>query len=504
MGTGKKKPEYSLEDIWIEQGIQIIQEDYARLNGVSIWMLDAQEKKVWGHSAVSEIPAKEQIPELASQLDKDVDYTAVDYSGSILLLKKRQIRLEERVMGYVVLSKVISVRDIVKEREFVDRSRFYINIFKRLIVGGLEKRRLERLLNEAHIEEKTIEQEKERLQHANDFDEVTKVHSRSYFYRCLEEVEDKESVLPVSVIVGDVNNLKFTNDMFGHRHGDWLLFRVAQVLKEEAEGVERETGNRITVARCGGDEFGVLMLNTKRSIANYYCHRVNDRLKGETSCCLTPSISLGSAKKSEMSQSLYRLLETADAKMYSAKSEFKQYMDPFEEIMTTLFTRHFVTREEISRKEELVREFTDYLHWDSETVTNCVNLMRYQDIGLAVVPEWVYRKNERYTDVEWREIKKHPQLGMKLALTRPDMEPISNMMYLTHENYDGSGWPRGVSGAAIVPEVTAVRLVTEYLDKEYKHGAVMAYDYIRANTGRIFEPELAEKFIRFMDKRQTI
>ena len=119
MGTGKKKPEYSLEDIWIEQGIQIIQEDYARLNGVSIWMLDAQEKKVWGHSAVSEIPAKEQIPELASQLDKDVDYTAVDYSGSILLLKKRQIRLEERVMGYVVLSKVISVRDIVKEREFL-------------------------------------------------------------------------------------------------------------------------------------------------------------------------------------------------------------------------------------------------------------------------------------------------------------------------------------------------------------------------------------------------
>lgn len=499
MGTGKTG--YCLENIWQGQGIGRVQEDYAKLSGISIWMLDAEGKSVWEYKSVAQHPGKMELPELAAQADKDADYNALEYMGRILLIKKRQIRSEEDVLGYVVLTQDISHRDTLLEQEFVRKAHFYTKIFKMLVVNGQEKYRLEQLLDEAHVEEKTIEKEKERLQRANDFDEMTQVHSRAYFYRCLAEAEKREDVLPVSVIVGDVNNLKFTNDMFGHRHGDWLLCKVAQVLKEEAEAVGKETGNRITVARCGGDEFGVLMRNAKRSVANYYCHRVNERLKGETSCCLPPSISIGSAKKSEMSQSLYRLMETADAKMYSAKREFKQRTDPFEGIMTTLFTRRFLIPEELEKKEQMVQDFTHYLQWDERIVTNCVNLMRYQDIGLVVVPEWVYRKNERYTEAEWREIKKHPQLGMKLALTRLDIAPVSDMMYLTHENYDGSGWPRGASGAAIVPEVTVVRLVTEYLDKEYQYGTDMAYDYIRANRGRIFEPGLTDRFIRFLGQR---
>lgn len=501
MGSEKdEKAEYSLEDIWQEQGMRKLQDDYASISGISLWMLDVEQQSVWAYSMVSRHPVKMDLPSLAAQTDKDADYNVLEYMGKMLLVKKRQIRNDEDVMGYVVMTKPLARREEETEKRFVEQTHFYSSILRKLILGGLEKHRLEQLLNEAHVEERTIERERERLQRANDFDEMTQVHSRAYFYRCLAQAEASEDVLPVSLVVGDVNNLKFTNDMFGHRHGDWLLCKVAQVLKEEAEAVSKETGNRITVARCGGDEFAILLRRAKRSVANYYCHRVNERLKGENSCCLPPSISLGSAKKSEMSQSLYRLMETADAKMYSAKREFKTHTDPFEGMMKTLFTRRFLTPEELEKKEKMVREFAEFLQWDERIVVNCVNLMRYQDIGLVVVPEWVYRKNERYTEAEWREIKKHPQLGMKLALTRLDIAPISDMMYLTHENYDGSGWPRGVTGQTIVPEVTVVRLVTEYLDKEHQYGAAMAYDYIRANRGRIFDPALTDRFVRFVDK----
>lgn len=497
-----EKTEYRLEDIWQEQGIQIMQEDYAKLSGTSIWMLDQDEKSVWAHSIVSQYPEEKDVPQLAASISKDMDCTVQKYQDGMLLLNKCQICVGEDVMGYVVVTQYVSSVDDDTQKAFVKRAYFYTNMFKKLVIGSLENHRLEYLLNEAHVEEMMIEQEKARLQYTNDYDEMTQVHSRAYFYRCMAEADEQEDLLPVSIIVGDVNNLKFTNDMFGHRHGDWLLTKIAQVLKEEAEAVGKETGSHIIVARCGGDEFCILMHNAKRAVANYYCHRVNERLKGETSCCLPPSISLGGAKKSEMSQSLFRLMETADAKMYSEKREFKEKIDMFAEIMETLFARRFLTREELDQKVEMVLDFANSLQWESCRVENCANLMRYQDIGLVVVPEWLYRKSDNYTELEWREIKKHPQLGMKLALTRTDIEPISDMMYLTHENYDGSGWPRRVSGDGIAPEVTVVRLVTEYVDKMYKDNEEAAYNFVIANKGIIFEPNLTDRFLQFIDNRR--
>lgn len=316
----------------------------------------------------------------------------------------------------------------------------------------------------------------------------------------MDEVEKNKDALPVSVIVGDVNNLKFTNDMFGHRHGDWLLYTVAKILKEEAENITKQTGNQIIVARCGGDEFGILMLNAKRAVANYFCYRVTERLKMESGCCLPPSISLGSAKKSEMDQNLYRLMETADAKMYSVKREFKQNLDHFEEMMEILFARNFLSRCGMEWKMQLMHKFGVYMEWKEERIDKCRKLVRYQDIGLTIVPKQAYQRSSSYSDMHWREIKKHPQLGMKLALIRPDIAPISDMMYQTHENYDGSGWPKGIGGTFIIPEVTAVRLVTEYVDYAERYNRDRAYQYIEMYKGTIFEPDMAERFLSFLDE----
>lgn len=495
-GTSKR-----LKDLWQNQNIQTMQDAYANLTQMSIWVLDLDGNVISKRSLTADFEEEQlgEVDALVSKVDVQADYEEFEYRGDLLLLKKKLLCVEGRELGYSVFTKIVLKHVEKEKKEFSAWADFFQEVLVNVMFKDSQIWNLNQRLQKAQEEEKSMEKEKARLQHENDYDELTQVHSRSYFYKCLEEVEQQEEMLPVSVIVGDVNNLKFTNDMFGHRHGDWLLYKVAQVLKEEAEILEKEIGNRIVVSRCGGDEFSILMTRTKRSGANYYCHRVTEHLKREYDCCLPPSISLGCAKKSEMSQSLYRVLETADAKMYAAKREFKQKLDHFEEMMNILFTRRFLSESAVDRKESMMEKFGEYLSWKPETIQNCMNLIRYQDIGLTVVPEKVFRKNGNYTELEWREIKKHPQLGMKLALIRPDLAPISDMMYLTHENYDGSGWPQGVAGERIVPEVMAVRLVTEYVDYEEDHTHSGACEYIRSESGRIFEPEMAEKFIRFLN-----
>ena len=65
---------------------------------------------------------------------------------------------------------------------------------------------------------------------------------------------DATNDLPYSVIMGDINALKLTNDLFGHNEGDKLIMQTAALLVESC--------GRGIVARTGGDEFSILLPKT--------------------------------------------------------------------------------------------------------------------------------------------------------------------------------------------------------------------------------------------------
>lgn len=474
--------------------IQKVQNEYANISGISFWVCTPNHKRITERSLTMDF-FDDQSENFFEYIDeyvrKNSNYSEtkqISFEEKKVYVRCQQLFNDKQILGYCIAVKMDNFNE--SSEKFTQSAMFFSDV-----VGSIWKlcetnNAINDSMEKLKKVEKNVEEENKRLQHENDFDELTHVHSRSYFFKRLEEVDADESKLPVSVVVGDVNNLKFTNDMFGHRHGDWLLYKIAQVLQEEA-------AERFTVARCGGDEFYILMPNTKRAEANYYCHLVNKHLETENDTCLPASISLGAAKKSDMDQSLFRLIETADAKMYAVKSGFKSHQNQFEDMISVLESRGFIDADCEKSKQSMMECFATYLDWDLEVVRNCVSLIKYQDIGLTIVPESVYNKQE-HTDREWREIKKHPQLGMKLALIRPETAPISSWVYVTHENYDGSGWPKGVSKDAIPKEAYAVRLVTEYVEHKFAYGEDSAFDFIKNQSGKIFEPDITQEFIKFI------
>ena len=122
---------------------------------------------------------------------------------------------------------------------------------------------------------------------------------------------------PLSVILCDIDNFKEVNDSYGHLAGDLVLKELVQITKQ----CIKDSG--AWVARYGGDEFVVVLVNTDLetagSIANEIkcaCEKVsiehNEQIIGFT-------ISAGVCGLPEKQMSIEELLEFADKNLYAAK-----------------------------------------------------------------------------------------------------------------------------------------------------------------------------------------
>jgi len=89
------------------------------------------------------------------------------------------------------------------------------------------------------------------LEYLGKHDVLTKLYNRSFYVDELNRLERK-GPFPVTIIVADVDNLKSTNDQFGHAAGDALLRRAGEVLAKLCDRVAH-------AARIGGDEFAILL-----------------------------------------------------------------------------------------------------------------------------------------------------------------------------------------------------------------------------------------------------
>jgi diguanylate cyclase (GGDEF)-like protein len=88
-------------------------------------------------------------------------------------------------------------------------------------------------------------------------DELTGLHNRRGFISLAEQhlkLTSRQGVRPTLIFI-DVDNLKYINDNFGHREGDYALQQVAGLLRE----CFRESD---IIGRLGGDEFCVLLSHT--------------------------------------------------------------------------------------------------------------------------------------------------------------------------------------------------------------------------------------------------
>lgn len=156
---------------------------------------------------------------------------------------------------------------------------------------------------------------KKELEYLSFHDELTGVYNRRYFEVEMERL-NKSRRIPIAIIIGDLDNLKETNDQYGHRKGDRYLIKAAEILKS----VCREED---ILSRIGGDEFAFILTEIDKSDALKFCGRIKEafsRYNKNHQVHPELSISLGCSVKTDVLENLEDNFTKADRNMYKNKN----------------------------------------------------------------------------------------------------------------------------------------------------------------------------------------
>ncbi len=84
------------------------------------------------------------------------------------------------------------------------------------------------------------------------------------------------------------------------------------------------------------------------------------------------------------------------------------------------------------------------------------------DLGKTVLDERILNKPGRLTPSEWKQIKRHPQLGAEILKDVPFLSPVVPWIAYHHERPDGKGYPYGLKGDQIPLEASIIAVVDAF------------------------------------------
>lgn len=197
-----------------------------------------------------------------------------------------------------------------------------------LVKGEITPRALERSLRYAMKLGDTLEA----LRRLATRDQLTGLLNRREFDRILTEEEERVRRFgyPLALVMIDVDHFKSVNDTYGHPAGDAVLREVARRVATLPRSVDR-------VARFGGEEFALVLMQTDRAAALEVARRVCAAVEREPvlvddRIALNVTVSAGVAALPDDGKRGADLVTAADKALYTAKARGRNRAVGFNEL----------------------------------------------------------------------------------------------------------------------------------------------------------------------------
>ncbi len=206
------------------------------------------------------------------------------------------LKVEGKIVGILYL-------DDFKERKFTNREVNMLNLLSVQAAAAIDKALL---LEKAEILAVT--------------DELTKLYNHRYFVRSLEKEMKRANRYgyPVSLFIIDVDHFKHYNDTFGHLKGNMILKTLANLFSSAARDTD-------IVARFGGEEFTIILIQADEEMALYVAERIRAEVESysfpgeEKQPSGKMTVSIGIATSPADGAKPVELIECADKAMYRSK-----------------------------------------------------------------------------------------------------------------------------------------------------------------------------------------
>ncbi len=347
----------------------------------------------------------------------------------------------------------------------------------------------------------------EEIRYLSYHDVLTGLYNRAFFEEECNRL-DTERQLPLSIVMGDINGLKLTNDIFGHAEGDTLLKEIAAILRECCRKED-------IIARMGGDEFCILLPRTDLATAQAVCQRIdkacNEHLIESENRSYHPSISLGCATKVSENQSIETVIRNAEDLMYRQKllEQNSMHGSLLSSIRATMQERNHETRDHGDRLIRITKAIGEAMGLARDQLYELELLSSLHDIGMIGEPDHILKSFDPLTSLDWAEIRKHPEIGYRIALSSPELVPVANGILSHHERWDGAGYPKGMAGERIplLARIFAVADAYEAMTNPRTYRKTMtpaeAAAEIMRNAGAQFDPDVAAAFTKLVESPEV-
>ncbi len=347
----------------------------------------------------------------------------------------------------------------------------------------------------------TEEREKQaKIEYLSYKDSLTGLYNRHYFKQVFDTINSKE-YLPLTIIMGDLVGLKLINDAFGHQYGDKAIIMIADTLKQCCQ---RE---KDIIFRWGGDEFLILLANTPteegRKIRDKIIHECS-KLKLRN---INLNVSFGRATKLSSSEVFEDLLIVAEDKMYKNKLLTSKFYrnNVLNSIKQLLFEKSHDIKDQMQNIVELCKKVGVRLNLPIDQLNDLEILASLHDIGEIAIDNSILEKPDKLTKQEWREIKKHPETGYRIASSILELKDIAEYILSHHERWDGKGYPRELKGEQI-PLLARILSVVDAYDamtnnRPYRKAMTKeaAQAELISNAGTHFDPHIVDVFLQVLD-----
>ena len=242
---------------------------------------------------------------------------------------------------------------------------------------------------------------------------------------------------------------------------------------------------------------------------------VGDRLAAGASPSGTERLTIEDAKGllfvALSSLLIYALVSQSEShRRRSAREQQAAYDETLMGWAAALDVRDHSTAEHTARVTELTEHLARSIGIGGHELVRIRRGATLHDIGKMGVPDEILRKEGPLTDAEWVLMRQHPDLAVQFLSGVAYLRDALDIPWCHHEKWDGTGYPRGISGTDIPLAARLFAVIDVYdavtSDRPYRlalpHADVMAL--VHDGRGSHFDPDVVDAFERLMDENPAL
>lgn len=356
----------------------------------------------------------------------------------------------------------------------------------------------------------------------------------------------KRYILPLSVIMLDVDYFKSINEVYGHQYGDCILQEFSDYLRSCMRTND-------VVARYGGEEFLIVMPDTYKEGAIVFGERLleasRDYVFDPKGKALRLRISVGVASFPEDAmETPSGLLGAVDKALREAKDRGGNTLIPYQSIshkemkeilqdggkenvaklkkrlskmenrtnqilLESIFAfakaveiKDYYTGKHSESMVSIVTEIGKELRLSLEEIEGVQHAAILHDLGKIGIQDKILHKRSALTEKEKEKIKRHPEIGAEIVRNIHFLKEMVPMILYHHERFDGFGYSAGLKGKEIPLGARIIAIADVYQalisDRPYRRACTKeeALKIIEEGAGTQFDPEIVDVFLKTMRK----